>query len=181
MNFEIHGSEVQLRHLNVRTETHGEEEVTAIDLKLQWDTGNEVLAQFHPSLRTRLYSLPPPEQEPVPGLDPAPVVLQFPDLAPLHWKGAADGVTLAIHHALGEGEDIVLAQATADNFTLEPMEGGTVRVGLRVKAVCEDERILGRLPLLLHRHLPMSLMRVRENVDDGGDELFDTKAEEEAA
>jgi len=182
MNFEIRGSEVQLQHLNVRTETHGDEEVTAIDLKLRWDTGNEVLAQFHPALRQRLYSLPPAEQEPVPGLDPEPVVLTFPELAPLHWHGEVKGCTLALHHALGEGADIVIGKATADGFTIEALQGGTVRIGLRVKALCEDERALGRLPLLLHRHVPMTLLRVRaQDEGDATETLFAGDEEEQEA
>jgi hypothetical protein len=162
MKFEIHAAEVRLHHLNVRTESHGPDEVTAIDLGLIWETGNEVLAQFHPSLRRLLYSAAPATQPEVDGVEEVLPVRTFTELAPLHWSDEAAGLTLAMHHALGEGLDIVIAEAKADSFVLAAMEGGTVKVAFRVRAVCSDERALGRLPLLLKRILPMTLTAAKD-------------------
>lgn len=157
MKLEFTGHETRLQHLNIRTEQHGPDEVTALDLKLQLDTGNEALLQFHQRLRGAMFEPPPPAQEPVEGVDPGLPVRAFPDLAPLQWKGE-QACSLVLHHAGAEGSDIVLPACKADGFTLELLDGGTVRLGFRVRCTCTDERILGRLPLLLHRVVPMSLL-----------------------
>ena len=159
MKFTIHGEQVRLHHLNVRTETHGDEERTAVDLKLYYETGNEALLQFHPRLRALLYENPPANQPTVEGVEPAPVVRVFPDLHPLHWS-ADFACSLAILHGLGDGRDIVLADCTADGFVIEPLEGGTVKLAFRIRSICMDEQILGRLPLLLHRDLPITLLPI---------------------
>ncbi len=46
---------VKIAHINVRTETHGDEEVTAVDLKLTFDVPNFVLDKLSPTLRPSLY------------------------------------------------------------------------------------------------------------------------------
>jgi hypothetical protein len=157
MNFEILASEVRFSHLNVRTENHGDEEVTAIDLKLEWTTSNEVLEQFHPRLLAALYEAPSEAQQGLTGVPAARAVRTFSELAPLAWHGEVPAAALVMHHGLGEGQDLKIGHAAADNFVMTPLDGGTVEVSFRVRAVCEDERILGRLPLLLHRSLPMTL------------------------
>lgn len=159
MKFIIKAQEVKLHHLNVRTEMHGDEEKTALDLKLVWETGNDVLLQFHPHLRSALYAAPAADQQPVEGVDPGSPVLVFESMAPLHWKGEAP-CEVALHHALGDAQDIHLGDCVADGFMLAPMQGGSVKVTFRVRCVCTDEPTLGRLPNLLHRVIPLSLFPI---------------------
>lgn len=162
MNLEIVSTEVRFMHLNVRTEKHGTDDVTAIDVKLKWTTSNEALRQFHPDLLAALYGLPNDAQLHVEGAPPVHTVRLFSDLAPLHWLGEVNAAVLTMHHGLGEAEDLILGGCAADSFVIEPLDGGTVSVTFRVRAVCEDERILGRLPLLLERSLPMTLRSTGE-------------------
>jgi hypothetical protein len=156
MQFAIENDEVRLAHLNVRMERHGEEEVTAIDLKLQWQTGTDALLLFHPDLRRSLYFAPDTKQRAVEGVDPVMSRL-FPNLAALKWKDEAAPMKLTIHHGLGGKSDLVLNDCSVDKFSIEALEGGTVDITLRVQAVCEDEKILGKLALLLHRDMPVTL------------------------
>src|SRR5262245_19098584 len=107
MNIDIESSELRFLHFNVRTEQHGSDEVTAIDLKLQWTTSSQELQQFHPGLAPVLYALPGPQQAPVDGVEPVATVRAFPNLAPLHWEGEVGCAILTMHHGLADDEDLV--------------------------------------------------------------------------
>jgi len=159
MNFEISADEVEFAHLNVRTEKHGDEDVTAIDLKLCWTTGNEALAHFHPELRRALYVSPDSKQRPVDGVEPPLSARVFPALAPIKWTEEVTGIKLIIKHGIAGKSDLVLGDCTADHFVIESMDGGTVAITFRVRTVCKDERVLGKLGMLLKRDLPMAIER----------------------
>jgi hypothetical protein len=44
---------MKIGHLNVRTELHGDDEVTAVDIRLQFDVPNHVLNQLAPDCAKR--------------------------------------------------------------------------------------------------------------------------------
>jgi len=165
MDFLIPDAEVKLCHLNVRTEKHGSDDVTAVDLTLQWTTSNQQLAQFHPDLIESLYMAEPGQQKRVEGV-PAILPLRiFPtSLAALHWTTEATGRRLVIRHGIKADTDLQLDDCTADKFSINPMDGGTVTIGLRVRAICDDERVLGKLGMMLNRTLPMHLASMPELV-----------------
>lgn len=175
MNFDIPaGSEVKFEHLNIRTERHGETDVTACDLKLAWETGNTVLQQFHPDLLEALYAPEDSKQKKVAGVPPVCPVRIFTALKPLKWDGVVTARKLTIDYGLGGGSDLVIPDAMADSFVISPLEGGTVVVTMRVAATCEDEHVLGRLPMLLKRTLPMRLEAMPDRADDDRAEAADT-------
>lgn len=157
MDFTIPDAEVKLGHLNVRIEKRGEDDITAVDLKLHWLTSNEALDMFHPDLREALYAPDPGQQKKIAGIPPVLRNRLFPSLAPLHWTTEATNRQLVIRWGIDGQTDIVIGDCTADKFFIQPLEGGTVDITLRVRAVCVDERVLGKLPLLLNRTLPMQL------------------------
>lgn len=169
MKLELRSALVQLHHFQVRNEMHGDDEVTAIDLKLKLETSNEVLAAFHPRLREFLFQAEPADQ----GVAALYMNVLMPGLAPLHWREQM-ACSLVIHQALGEGEDITLEGASADGFVIEPLAGGSVALTFRVRSLCNNERVLGRLPLMLHRSGAMSLLPQRSTKRKG-------RAEREAA
>lgn len=164
MDFTIPDAEVKLGHLNVRTEKHGDEDFTAVDLKLEWTTSNQNLAMFHPDLLELLFMPEPGHQKPVDGVQPIMPIRVFDDsLAPLHWTREVTGRRLVIRHGIKADTDLQIDDCTADKFVIEPMNGGTVVIGFRVRAKCDDERILGKLPILLNRTLPMHLAAMPEH------------------
>jgi hypothetical protein len=148
--------EIKLAHLNVRTEKHGADDVTAIDLKLVYTCGAATLEQLHRELPDMLFDVDPKETA-LDGVDAAATVLAFPALQPMRYSGEQSGLVLRIDHGLGGGSDLVLGDCTADHFVIDAHEGGSVDLTLRVRCTCVDERVLGRLPLLLGRTLPMHL------------------------
>lgn len=158
MDFTIPDADVKLGHLNVRTEKHGTDDITAVDLRLHWATSNVALGMFHPDLREALYAAEPGQQKRVAGVEAVMPVRLFPSMAPVKWTTEAVNRRLVIKWGIDGNTDLVLDDCTADSFVIQPLEGGTVDLTFRVRAVCEDERVLGKLPLLLNRTLPMQLI-----------------------
>lgn len=158
MDFRIEpDASIKLEHLNVRSERHGDKDVTAVDLKLEWTTGNVVLDQLHGALKECLYMHEVVPSK-LPGIETVLSVRIFPQLEPLHWSGEVASRKLVIRHGIRGDADLILPACLVDRFVIQPLDGGTVCLTFRVRAICEDERILGRLPLLLNRQLPMGLL-----------------------
>lgn len=160
MNFSIDSASVRLADVNPRVEKHGEEDRHAIDLKLQWTTSNEQLRQFDPSLPKLLYGVkdaPGKSSKPLAGVDEALAQLLFPNLGPLKWADVAGPMHLIVHYGASGKADIVLTDVTVDSFVIDALQGGSVKITLRARCICEDELILGRLNMLLHREVPVTL------------------------
>lgn len=158
MDFRIdNDADIKLEHLNVRVEKHGEADATAVDLKLEYVTGNKVLDQFHPDLREALYASEQGKSKRLPGIEQTLPIRVFTALQPLHWNEEAPSRKLIIRFGINGSTDLILPAATADHFVIQPLDGGSVALTFRVRACCDDERVLGRLPMLLNRLLPMRL------------------------
>lgn len=50
----------QFLNFNLRAEKHGDESVPGADLKISIVTSNDILAEFHPSLKAMLFRAPEP-------------------------------------------------------------------------------------------------------------------------
>ena len=124
-----------LANVNLRTELHGEDREPAADLKFESRIGNDVLAHFHPSLKSALYVRGADGDLADQGMPDALLVRRFGDaLGPLKWAMEIVGCTLTVHHGISERSDVVLPDATADSFVLEVQEGGQVDITFRVRA-----------------------------------------------
>lgn len=53
----------QFINLNLRPEKHGDENVPGADLKISVTTGNDILAEFHPTLKSMLFRVPEPDEQ----------------------------------------------------------------------------------------------------------------------
>jgi hypothetical protein len=158
MDFRIdNDADIKLEHLNVRIEKHGDADATAVDLKLEYVTSNKVLDQFHGDLREALYAPEQGKSKRIPGVEATLPTRVFTQLEPLHWSDEAPCRKLTIRFGINGTTDLILPAATADRFVIQPLDGGSVALTFRVRACCDDERVLGRLPMLLNRLLPMRL------------------------
>lgn len=158
MNFELTAADMEFAHLNVRSEKHGDDDVTAIDLKLIWTTSHDALTLFDARLARALYEFDA-KQAVVEGASPVMTARAFPLLQPLAWKDEVTGLKLTIEHGLAGKSDLVLNDCTADHFVIEALDGGSVKIAFRLRTLCKDERILGKLGMLIKRDLPMTIER----------------------
>lgn len=120
-----------LSHLNIRSENHGEEKATAIDIKLEFDSANNLLSKLHPDLRTTFYRKDEGREDLA--SDDSMPALRLPLLDPtIGWDLEVPRTLLRIHGARPE-DDIVLGGGKTNAFKLTLKEGGTVNWKFRVQ------------------------------------------------
>lgn len=116
-----------LEHMNTYAEKAGDETVNAIALKISTTRPMAVLDQFAQGLVGALY-----QKE----------GLRFPSCGPLKWKRELVGasVTIDSEDLLGE-RCVEFKDAVVDKFQLEPLEGGSVNVTMRVKVKPDPDQV----------------------------------------
>lgn len=151
----------QFLNLNLRPEKHGDENVPGADLKLSITAPSDILAEFHPSLRSLLFRAPEAdEQDLVDQTHEAPSESRLRFGSRLHvikWDAEIVGASLTVHYGTGGKSDIALDDVTVDSFSIEPMDGGSVVLTFRVK--CNpDEKAVGKLSTLMGNEIEFSLV-----------------------
>lgn len=139
--FELHQQTAILRHINPRTEKHGDEDVPAADLKIEIIDNNEMLSMFHPTLRGFLYVAEDADDQ-LDGMEPRLTRLRFGTLLErLTFDKALKGADVTIDFGVGGSSDIELQTVDVDKFRCTLMEGGSVSLEFRVKAQPTGEQI----------------------------------------
>ena len=161
----------QLANLNLRAEKHGDENVSGADLKVSIRVSNDMLSEFHPSLKASFYRAPDPGEmdmvETAEAASGAPALTRLAfgsKIAGVKWGDEFINVITTVHYGTGGKSDIVLNDTTVDNFSFELMDGGTVQITFRVKCI-PDEKQIGKLAGLIGNEIEFSL----EQADDSGD------------
>lgn len=164
MAFEIEDfTPVKITSVNPRSERHGPEELhPAVDLHISLTTGNNILTALDGKLLDALYTknanADQGGQQSLDGVEEVSNLpnLKFPLMGALKWKKDLVGYTLTVQH--GVGSDIVLTGCKVNNFTIDPKEGGSVDLKLRVQSSDVDERTLGKLGLLVQNEVDVMLL-----------------------
>lgn len=164
MAFEIEDfTPVKITSVNPRSERHGPEELhPAVDLHISLTTGNNILTALDSKLLDALYTknanADQGGQQSLDGVEEVSNLpnLKFPLMGALKWKKDLVGYTLTVQH--GVGSDIVLTGCKVNNFTIDPKEGGSVDLKLRVQSSDVDERTLGKLGLLVQNEVDVMLL-----------------------
>lgn len=127
----------KIAHINIRTEKHGEDDVKAIDLKLEMKLPNTFLSQLSSTLRWSLYDKPA-EPDLADDKDYLPT-LRHPKMGPIKWDDAVVGGDFIIHAPVSKND----LEFTADvnSLVLTPEEGGTVQVSMRAQFEPENDEI----------------------------------------
>lgn len=165
----------RLSSVNNRAERHGTEAVPAVDLKFSFDAPNDILAMFDKALLKALYHRTKGgdaagQQQPLDGVQPVSDApnLRMPRLGlPLKWEADQTGCRMTIDPGLGGRSNIELADCSVNSFQLEPKEGGTVTVTLRVQTSKDlTEATLGRLASLVQHDVSIIILPPEVAQDD---------------
>lgn len=157
----LHNVAVILSSFNARAENHGEEKKPAADLKITAILPNDVLSEFHPTLKSFLYhkdanaqpgDLVDQSHADEPGWLPN---RRFPKLSPLKWDDETVGASVSIAYG-ATGRTIELSGCNVNGWTLEPMEGGSVSVAFRIQAH-PDEKQSGKLCMMVQQEVELTL------------------------
>ena len=126
--------------IQLRTEKHGDENVSAYDARLSGNFSNSILLKLHEGLRDAFYKESDQQRE----IDGFAKELRFPRIAkPVHWDLEIPRVILRLHDSTDPHEDLLLERGVADKFVFEMLEGGTVKLAFRVKlAEVSDDQLI---------------------------------------
>lgn len=160
--FSLANTNATLVNVNPRAEKHGDENRLACDLKFEVSLPNDVLSEFHPTLKGFLYhkSSNPTDGDLIdqakaddPGWLPN---LRIPELQPLKHKAELTGATITVHAPVSKQNDIVIEGCHVDGFTFDCQEGGTVNVTFRAQAH-PDEKTIGKLCSYIQEEVEISV------------------------
>lgn len=166
--FNLDHTLIKLMNVNPRTEKHGQDDVLAVDLKIEWRTSNDVLAKFSPTLKDSLYcKAESPQGELVEEVQHTPN-LRHPFMGAFKWALEIPCAEFRVHHGIRDDNDIVFAEAKVNHFAFECQEGGTIAIFFRVQ-VLPDEIQIAKLMTLLNKEVHVSLEITMPTIDDDDD------------
>lgn len=167
-------TEATLRTMTPRTEKHGDDEVSAVSLGLTIVGPNTLLDLLQPGVRTMLY-MPVPDQEDLPGVEPATPLLRAKGVECLHLSACFEGWTMNIDAGIDVDEPIVLGGCKVDKWVVFPREGGSIDLTFRVGTSDIDESEAGWLFGKLKQSLSITLHapKQQEAAIDGTVSAFD--------
>lgn len=132
----------KLTNISFFDEKHGEESVKGIALRFTFDAANSILDEFSPGLKKSLYRAPDPTDAAQLFEEPEYLPLRrFPLLDALRWELAMIGREVIIDYGIGDDSAIRFIEATADKWTFDLREGGSVGVTFRVKAHPDADQV----------------------------------------
>lgn len=161
IKLEFDKQRAKLANVNVRSEVKGEDREPAADLKVHIRAPNDILAHFHPSLKSLLYyfddarpaDLADAAQRATEGYAPH---RRMPSLTgPLNWDDGMENATVAIG-VPGAKTVLELVGCKVNSIQITPLDGGTVDLVLRVQAH-PDEKQFGKLCQLVQTEVEFTL------------------------
>lgn len=152
--FTLENQKAKLINVNPRAEKHGDENALACDLKFEIRTSNDVLAEFHHSLKSAFYK--EPDQGNLIDEPGTLSQLKFPDMGPVSYDMELSGHELTIHYGIGGKSDLSIDDCRVNHFRLHPQEGGTVIVTFRVQGN-PSEYVIGKLCSMIQEEINISL------------------------
>lgn len=132
--FEVTERRALVANVNFRAERHGDENKTAVDIKIEIDVHKSALAHFDASLPDFLFREPAAGEQQRLDVEPEDAEkadkrtsLRVPKIGALKWDEKFPGYELTIVEGMGLKKPLQLA-VDLSKFSFEPMEGGSVRI-----------------------------------------------------
>lgn len=165
--FELSKHKCKIAHLNIREETHGEDKVLAMDVKVSADVPNDFLSYLAPTLKWSLYDKPDGAQgELIEDASHMPR-LRYSQLPTLAWSGEMKKATFVVH-GVKKADDLAF-EATVDKLFLDCKDGGTVAISFKA-SVYPTAQESGRLAAILGQEHKISVRPGEAAVGDPGDD-----------
>lgn len=155
MAFEYERQLTRLIHVNIRTEKHGDQDVTAMDMDFRYTSSNLTLAMLSPTLKSSLYTKDDSNGEIDPDAEHL-TVLKNPKMGPIKWDEKYENARFIVHIGASGKEDVVIRDAVVSKFVIEPKEGGTVVYGYQVRCNPTDKDI-AKIAGLLNQEVYVTL------------------------
>lgn len=136
--------EVDVTNVNLRKEKHGSERKLGVDITVAVRAPNTMLDQVEKGLRQSLFraARKGEQLDMVEGADDL-VAVKHPMISPIRMEQKITGYELLIEHQVeGSAMDpLVLVDVTLKDITVEPIEGGSVELTLKLQAGVEPDEL----------------------------------------
>ena len=165
--FQLTAQQSKIAHLNVRKEKHGQEEVTAVDIKVEVDVPNDFLSYLNSTLKSDLYgkydNAAQGDLVPDPGYLPR---LKHPEIKHIKWTGEMKKAQVIIHGATKKAS--IAFDADVNKLVLECKDGGTVSISFRVQVIPEAN-LKSKLLDMLGVETKVTVAAADVDLGDGGE------------
>lgn len=166
--FELIKTPATIRSVSPRAENHGDEHALAIDIGLEYSLSNQKLELLQPGLCSALYQRDRAAESEAQGAfeieEGMLPHLRFADMGAFPWDYKGEGYTFElINDALHGEQKLTMRDCKVNAFKVEPEEGGTIKLRVRVQCLPNEEDI-GELCSYLKEKVAVSL--IPPSVDD---------------
>lgn len=127
----INFTEATLTSVTSRVQRHGEDEVPAVSLGLELTVANTLLDAIDPDIRASLFKRLDGQAE-LPGVEPSTPILRCNSIDKVTLPTKYEGWTLEIDDGIDETTPLQFGGAKVDKFTVEPKQGGSCTLRMRI-------------------------------------------------
>lgn len=139
-------TEALLTSVTNRVEKHGDDEKPAVSLGIEIETGNTLLDSIDATLRPSLFK--PKDDEPtLPGVEVSMPVLRCNTIDRVTLTTSHDGWRLQLDDKADPDDPMKFGGCKVDKLTVEPKQGGSITLRLRVGTSDVDAERLGALAM----------------------------------
>ena len=152
-----------VRTFNLRTEKHGDKDVTAMDLGVRITGSSSLLDMLHSNLREMLYFPPDPQQASIPGESAPWTVLRCDAAKSIHVKHELVGLNVVlepsteIESELSDGDALALGSCNVNAFKVTARPGGSVDIDFRIQTNDIDAAAIGKAGAMLSQDVKISV------------------------
>jgi hypothetical protein len=155
-----------LTSITNRIEKHGDDDLPAVSFGLTFTTENTVLDLISATLRPALYVKSKGGQESLDGVEETTPHLRSPDMELVNVRGSYEGWTLNIDHGIDAHNPISFGGCKVDKFRVAPLEGGSVKLSLRVGTRDIDAERLGIVGMKIGQQISVTILKPIAKPDD---------------
>lgn len=137
-------TEAKLSSLTPRSERHGEDEKPAVSIGIEIEAANTILDTIDPTLRQALFKAID-GQENLPGVEQSTPVLRSNSIDRVLLTNKHEGWMLAVDDGIDDTKPMIFGSTKVDKFSVEPKQGGTIVLRLRLGTSDIDATRFGML------------------------------------
>lgn len=157
-------TQVLFKSINLRAELHGKDPIPAADIGFRLVGPNTLLDMFDTGLRHAFYRAVTVEgEDPQPELDGVDPLTTTPELRttsidmPVKLIREYLGRNVIIDYGLGGKSNIDLPSCDVNDFKVNMKEGGTVEIDFRVQVAGLDDKVVGKLGVLVKHDVKITV------------------------
>lgn len=169
-------TEARMASLTTRIQKHGDEDVPAVSLGLQLTVANTLLDVIDPNIREALFKRVDGQPD-LPGVESTTPALRCQSIDRAVLSTKYEGWTLEVDDGIDETTPKTFGGCKVDKFIVEPMNGGTCLLSMRVGTSDLDAEKSGMLGMRLGQAIWIKL-RAPERVADAPADVPQPKADE---